>query len=152
MTVDLTTPSIRAGIQQALVERLADATGWDVQLRGSENTGTSSTTAVVYQVGENKSIANNEQYTAILELGVLISIRLEDQATGDAGNPYLQLDRAIAAVEQVMHSPDEWGLDPDYTDLRVLGHEVSDPTDDAEPLGWVRLQFTYRHSILTPQS
>lgn len=147
--MDLTTPSIRVRIQQALVERLATATGWDVQLRGRENASPALPHAIVYQIAESKDVANNLEYSAVLEIGVLVVIRPEEEPTET--NPYLQLDRAISAVEQVIHSPDSWGLDPDFTDVQILGHEVSEPTEDTEPMGWVRLQFKYRHNIETPQ-
>lgn len=148
--MDLTTPSIRVRIQQALVERLAEATGWDVQLRGRENASPVLPHAVVYQISETKDVANNEQYSAVLEVGVLVAIRPEEEPTET--NPYLQLDRAIAAVEQVVHVPDSWGVDDAFTDVQILGHEVTEPSEDTEPMGWVRLQFRYRHSIQTPQS
>jgi hypothetical protein len=151
--VDTTTPTIRDTIMTALVTRIAAQTGWTAQLRSGSNEAGDGVTATVFMTGEDKKLANIDQYNCTLLVGVEILAQAEDaDATIDAGNPYRYLDRLVSQAEQVIHEPDDWGLDPDYTDVQILGHEVRPPSDDVTLAALLRLQFTYRCSIATPQA
>jgi len=143
--------SIRDQILGAFVTRLGSIAGWSSQLRGAVNYGDAAVRAVVFFASEDKTIATNETYQATMQVGVLLTVRSEDaDAALDDGNPYRYLDRMVVEVERKVHDPDSWGLDPDYTDAVVLGHEVSDPDEQNELQAVVRLQFRYRHDYQDP--
>lgn len=148
-------PSIRDQIQTALVARLATITGWSAQLRGSTNTAPETgVLAVVAFLGEDKQLATSSPplYDASLHLLVWVCVDgHEADAVTDGGNPFRYLDRMVVLAEQKIHAPDAWGVDPDFTDVRVLGHEVSDPTDDLRLFAELRLTFTYRHTAENPE-
>jgi hypothetical protein len=56
----------------------------------------------------------------------------------------------VTEVEKAIHTPDSWGIDPDYTDVSITGHEVDDPTDDNEFVARVGITFQYRHDYQDP--
>ena len=146
------TTSIRMAIQLALVARLA-ALGWLVQLRDVENAGDAPVKAIVFQGSEDKRIENNDQYQATLQVAVEITVRAQDaHPTTDAGNAYRYLDRMVTLAETTIHSPDAWGLHPDFTDVTINGHDVSDPTERNEVQALLRLQFKYRHDYQNPEA
>jgi len=145
--------SIRDQILHTLTTRLSAVSGWSAQLRGAVNYADAAVRAVVFFVSEDKTIANNTQYIATMQAGVLLTVRTEDaDATVDAGNPYRYLDRMVVEVERTIHDPDAWGIDPDYTDAMVMGHEVADPDEQNELQAVIRLQFRYRHDYQDPES
>lgn len=144
--------SIRDVILGALVARLATIVGWNVQLRGVENRGNFAVTAIVYYVGEDKYLATSDQYQATLNVGVEITARMEDADPDlDAGNPYRYLDRLVAAAESQVHNPDEWGVNPAFSDVQIAGHDVAFPEEgDTEVAALLRLTFKYRHHYQDP--
>lgn len=143
--------SIRMNIALALVTRLA-ALGWNVQLRGTENAGDSPIKAVVFQAGEDKTITTTDQYQATLSITVEIAVRSEDASPSlDASNAYRYLDRVVVLAEKKIHNPDEWGLNPSFTDVRIDGHDVSDPNERNELSALLRLTFKYRHNYQDPE-
>jgi hypothetical protein len=145
--------SIRDNILGALVTRLATISGWDVQLRGAVNTADAAVKAVVLFVAEDKRLANNEHYVCTMQVAVFLTARAEDaHPTTDAGNPYRYLDRLVVLAEKKIHDPDSWGLNPDFTDVVVNGHDVSDPTEENEVTALMRLTFTYRHDYQDPEA
>jgi hypothetical protein len=145
--------SIRTNILLALVTRLAAIPGWAAQLRDRENGGDHPVLAVVFFFSEDKRIATNDQYQATMTVGVFIKGRIEDaDPTLDAGNVYRYLDRLVVLAEQKIHSPDEWGLTPGFTDVTINGHEVADPDEDNEVQALLRLTFTYRHHYQDPEA
>lgn len=145
--------SIRDNILNALVTRLATISGWNVQLRGSVNTADAPVKAVVFFVAEDKRLANAESYIATMQVAVFITARAEDaHSTIDAGNPYRYLDRLVVLAEKKIHDPDSWGLDPDFTDVVVNGHDVADPTEENEVTALMRMTFTYRHDYQDPEA
>lgn len=146
--------SIRQNILDALVTRLAAISGWSAQLRGSPNSiGSAAVAAIVAPVSEDKSITTADQYQATLQVLVWIVCNAED-ADGvlDGGNAYRYLDRLVTLAEKAIHDPDEWGLDPAFTDVQIVGHDVSEPTEDNQVAAQLRLQFRYRHSYQDPEA
>lgn len=147
--------SIRMNIAIALVARLATIQGWNVQLRSLENGGDFPVIAIVFFEGEAKRIAISSppQYQATCVVSVFIAGRSEDADPAlDGGNPYRYLDRLVTLAEKKIHNPDSWGLNPDFTDVSIEGHEVRDP-DESNPMHAVlRLAFTYRHDALDPEA
>jgi hypothetical protein len=146
--------TIRRNILEALVTRLAAISGWQVSLRTVDNiTPSSGVVAVVYPVSEDKQLANSAAYLATLQVGVLITARVDElNAVVDAGNPFLYLDRMVSLAEARIHAPDSWGLAPDFTDVVVNGHEVDEVDGDPTSVhAFLRLTFTYRHSITSPE-
>lgn len=148
--------TIRSTILNALVARLAAISGWTVQLRGAEQTGNHPVAVVVFMLGEDKALANNLAYQCTMTVGVEISANVADADPDlDDGNPYAYIDRLVAEVEKRIHVPDSWGLTPDFTDVRVDGHDLADPPQVEEFMrveALVRLTFTYRHSIESPEA
>lgn len=146
--------SIRDNILTALVTRLDAITGWTTQLRGSVNiAGDNGVVAIVAFVSEDKRLAASTVYTATMQVEVLITGRAEDaDATADDGNPYRYLDRLVVLAEKAIHTPDSWGVTPDFTDVVVTGHEVLDPSESNEVAAVLRLQFTYRHDYQNPEA
>lgn len=147
--------TIRANILGALITRLQAISGWNVQLRGAENTGNHPITAIVYMLGEDKAIATNQAYDCTMTVGVEVEANVVDADPDlDDGNPFLYVDRLVAEVEKTIHVPDSWGLSPDLTDVRIDGHDVADPPTEEEWMrvqALVRLTFRYRHSIESPE-
>lgn len=147
------TRSIRMNIALALVARLATIPGWNAQLRSSENGGDFPVIAVVFFEGEAKRIATTDQYQATAPMNVFITGRLEDaDQVLDDGNPYRYLDRLVVLAEKKIHSPDEWGLHPGFTDVTIEGHEVRDPDENNPMHALLRLSFTYRHDYQDPEA
>ena len=145
--------SIRDNILTALVSRLATIPGWDAQLRGVENTSATGVTAVVSFLTEEKQFANNEQYDCSMEVVVWIIGHVEDASVSlDASNAYRYLDRLVTLAEKKVHAPDSWGLNPDFTDVRINGHDVRDPEDESTVEALLRLTFTYRHQLANPEA
>ena len=132
---------------RACVDRIAGIEGFAATLRGTEaQFSGNAVTAVVFQDGEDKTIATIDQYDATLRVQVLVFVRTEDaDAVEDGGNPYRYLDRMVSLVEAVMHTPDSWGISPGVERVEVTGHEVSDPSEDNELHALVYLTFRYRH-------
>jgi len=144
--------SIRLNIQLALVARLA-ALGWNVQLRAQENAGDAPVKAIVFAPGEDKNITTADQYQATLNVFVEITVRVQDASpVTDASNAYRYLDRMVVLAETTIHSPDSWGLNPDFTDVSITGHDVSDPNERAEVQALLRLTFRYRHHYQNPEA
>lgn len=145
--------SIRDNILGALVTRLNGIAGWNAQLRGSTNAADSAVHAVVFFVSEEKRLANNESYSATMQVAVFITARAEDASpTVDGGNAYRYLDRLVVLAEKRIHAPDAWGVTPDFTDVVVNGHDVGDPTEQNEVTALLRLTFTYRHDLDDPEA
>jgi hypothetical protein len=144
--------SIRDGILVALVARLATIPGWSAQLRGVENIGNVPILAVVYPISEDKQLATNEDYQCTLNVGVWITIRIEDASlTLDGGNSFRYLDRCVTEAEKKIHDPDAWGLEPGFTDVLINGHDVDEVDGDETALdAFLRLTFKYRHHYQDP--
>ena len=84
---------------------------------------------------------------------MLLIVRQEDADSDlDASNPYRYLDRQLVKVEKVIHNPDSWGIDPDYTDVEMTGFEVEDPSDDNEFMCRLFITFQYRHDYQNPEA
>lgn len=148
--------SIRDNLCNALVARIAAIdTTWDAQLRSTANQTQDGkqVLAIVAMVNEAKQLAGSDAYSATLNVEVLIVGNAEDaDATLDAGNPFRYLDRLVADVERVVHAPDAWGVDPDYTDVQVTGHTVLDPSEDNTVAAVLAITFTYRHHYQDPDT
>lgn len=151
--------TIRQQIITEVVERLQAAqTEWSVQRRkvAGNPANEAAVTAVVAFVNEDKAIANSDAYLATLQLLVALTVNVEDADTDpdvDDGDAYLYLDRMVAEVEKAMHTPDEWGPNPLFADIVVLGHDVPDPEGETTVLtANVRLQFRYRHHYQDPSA
>jgi hypothetical protein len=147
--------SIRMNIALQLVTRLATIPGWNVQLRARENVGDAPIAAVVFFASEEKQegARRNYEYVAKMTVGVFIKCRAEDaDATLDGGNPYRYLDRQVVLAEKKIHDPDEWGLNPGFTDVFIEGHEVADPDESNEMEALLRLTFTYKHNYQDPEA
>lgn len=144
--------TIRANILKALVTRLEDIPGWNVQLRGAEQTGNHPIAAVVFLLGEDKPTLDSQDYTCRLTVGVEITARVDDASESlDDGNPFLYIDRLVGLAEKQIHSPDSWGLEPDFTDVRIDGHDVADPPLEHDWMvveALLRLTFTYKHDAV----
>ncbi len=145
--------SIRDSLLTTLVSRINAISGITGQLRGSYQTLTQPVVGIVVPVGEDKRLANNNTYDANYRCEVMIIVRQEDaQADTDDSNPFRYLDRMITEVEKVVHTPDSWGVSPDYTDVEITGHEVDEPTDENEYVARLFITFTYRHDYQDPES
>ena len=149
--------SILDQILLTLVARLAAIPQWDVQLRTGANAADAAVRATVFHISEDKDFANNEFYNCTLRVGVSIIVRMEDAdpvldvGTDGEPNPYRYFDRMRVLAEKKIHEPDSWGFDPDFTDVKINGHEVDNPSEKNELEGLMRLTFTYRHSITSPE-
>lgn len=138
--------TIRKTLLKALVARIDALPGWTVGLRGTENAVAGPVHAIVVQDGEDKTIANSQSYNATLRVSVVVMVRAEDaDETLDDGNAFLYLDRKMSEIENVLHDPDAWGVNPGFTEVRCVGHEVADPSDANELMARVLVRFTYRH-------
>lgn len=136
-----------------LVTRLDGLSGISATLRNSSQTVTAAVLAIVYPDNEDKRLANSNTYDATYSVEVMVIVREEDaDAVTDGGNPYRYLDRMVTKVEQAIHTPDSWGIDPDYTDVQITGHQVEDPTDDNEFVARVFVEFRYRHDYQDPEA
>jgi hypothetical protein len=146
--------SIRDNICNALVARLAAINGWKASLRGASNDNDDNEVqAVVFFVSEDKRIRGNQHYDATMQVVVMIECRMEDaDPVADAGNPYRYLDRLVTEAEKTIHSPDAWGLSPDFTDVAIGGHDVSDPTENNTLTALLRVTFNYRHDYQNPEA
>ena len=148
--------SIRFSIMKALVVRLATITGWDVQLRGMTNTasGDADVRAVVWTPGENKRLENTDKYSATLQVGVDIACAAEAaDAVLDEGNPLSLLDRMLVLAERKIHAPDAWGLDPEFNQVSIDGHDIREiAAGDGHVRARLRLTFIYRHDYLDPEA
>lgn len=145
--------SQRDTLLTTLVTRIDGISGITAQLRSSRQTVSDAVVAIVYPDSEDKELANSNTYLATYRCGVLIIVREEDaDAVTDASNPYRYLDRMVTEVEKVIHTPDAWGVDPDYTDVQITGHEVDDPTDDNEFMARLLVEFKYRHDYQDPSA
>jgi len=143
--------SQRDTLLTTLVTRVNGIDGVTGQLRNSKQTVTDAVVAIVYPESEDKQLANSNTYDATFRCVVLVIVREEDaDAVTDDSNPYRYLDRMVMEVERAVHTPDTWGVDPDYTDVLVTGHEVEDPTDDNEFVARVFIEFRYRHDYQDP--
>ena len=155
--------SIRWTILQALEQRLATLDKWHATLRRDETAWPPDTdvVALIFALGESKVLAASDLYDATLTVGVEIAARASDAddtldgdgSTGSA-NPYSYLDRLVTQAEQLIHTPDSWGLQPAFTDVRVDGHDIATPEAGEEAhqvYALLRLTFTYRHSIEDPE-
>lgn len=140
--------SIRQQILRDFVARLNTISGWAGQLRSDKNDFTTNkqVLAVVAATGERKQLSNSERYDAWLTVEVLVVGHTEDtDPTLDGGNPYAYLDRLVSQVEQAMHLPDTWGVNPAFTDGWVDGHQVQEPAQEAQIVAVVNCTFHYRH-------
>ena len=143
--------SQRDTLLTTLVTRVNGIDGVTGQLRNSRQAVTDAVVAIVYPESEDKQLANSNTYDATFRCVVLVIVREEDaDAVTDDSNPYRYLDRMVMEVERAVHTPDTWGVDPDYTDVLVTGHEVEDPTDDNEFVARVFIEFRYRHDYQDP--
>lgn len=153
--------SIRWTIMEALRDRLATLGGWTASMRRDvEARGNSLVRATIWHVGEENTFANATDYDVQLEVLVEIEARAADaddtlDGDGSAGsaNPYSYLDRMVVEAEKLIHTPDTWGLQPAFTDVRVTGHDVAGPEDGEElhtVAALLRLTFRYRRSIEDP--
>jgi len=144
--------SIRMNIQKALVARLA-ALRWNSQLHGHENSGDAPVKAITFAPTEDKRIETTDQYQATLSVFVEITVRVQDaHPTTDSGNAYEYLDRMVTLAEKTIHSPDEWGLTPSFSDAAIAGHDTADPNERGEVQALLRLQFKYRHDYQDPEA
>jgi hypothetical protein len=149
---DPTTSTIRWQILEALVVRLAAIDGFVAGLRSQVNEQESNgIVATVFFVGEDKKPDTATTYLSTMTVGVEVVVDQTAAIEADGTNLYATLDRALSCVEQIVHAPDSWGLDDDFTDVSIVSTEASDPRDELTLAGAVRLQFRYRHSIEGPQ-
>ncbi len=136
-----------------LVTRINAISGISASLRSSHQEVDSAVVAIVYPDSEDKRLANNNTYDATLRVGVMLIVRQEDaDADLDDSNPYRYLDRMLVKVEKVIHNPDSWGINPDYTDVEMTGFEVEDPTDDNEFVTRLWIKIDYRHDYQDPEA
>lgn len=154
--------SIRWTILQALEQRLATLAGWHPTLRRDlvQWPADVDVLALIYALGESKTLASSNLYDATLTVGVEITGKVDDaddtldgDGTAGSANPYSYLDRLVVQAEQLIHTPDAWGLDPAFTDVRVEGHDIAAPEEGQETYqvgALLRLTFQYRHSIEDP--
>lgn len=133
------------------MSRLDAISGISAVLRSDRTNVTQPVVCIVYPDSEDKRLANSNTYDATYRVEVMVIVRQEDaDAVTDAGNPYRYLDRMVTQVEAAVHTPDSWGIDPDYTDVMVTGHEVQDPSEDNEHAARVFIEFRYRHDYQDP--
>lgn len=156
--------SIRWTILQALEQRLATIGRWHATLRRDVTQWPSGADvlALVFALGETKQLASSDLYDATLTVGVEITGKCSDadddldgDGTPGSANPYGYLDRCVTQAEQLIHSPDTWGLNPAFTDVRVDGHDIAAQADGEEQFqvtALLRLTFNYRHKIEDPET
>jgi hypothetical protein len=145
--------TIRYNILRALRDRLGTIAGWSASLRQEVNTGNHPVEAIVVFLGENVEIANTEQVLATMTIAVEITARIDDAADTYAGDSFAYLDDLVALAEKKINSPDSWGLDPGFTDLRIDGHDVADPPgvdEFTEVSALLRMTVVYRHHYQDP--
>ena len=155
--------SIRWTILQALEQRLATLDRWHPTLRRDlvQWPANVDVLALIYALGESKTLAASNLYDATLTVGVEIFGKtadaddtLDGDGTAGSANPYSYLDRLVVQAEQLIHTPDAWGLDPAFTDVRVEGHDIfrqEDGQENYQVSALLRLTFNYRHSIEDPE-
>jgi hypothetical protein len=147
--------SIRDQLQTALVARLATISGCTAALRGLQNDlPASGFSAVVAMLTEDKVLLTSAPalYSCTLQLLIFVTVAIDDaHAVTDGGNAFRYLDRMVVLVEKTIHAPDAWGPAPLFTDVAVLGHDVSDPSDENTLTAEVRVSFTYRHTAEDPE-
>lgn len=141
--------SIRRQILLALRDRIATLPGWDVQITGGVHDPAARILADVFYTSESKDLANSEEYEATLSAGVLVTAMREDAQLEDEdeGNDLLYLERLCAQAEQSIHSPLSWPVVPDFTRVRVTGHDVIEPSDSSYLMFVVQVEFLYRHHV-----
>lgn len=145
--------TIRDTLLTTFVARLDAITDVSAALRTTVNNVPNPVHCIVYPEGEDKSLRSHQQYQCTFRVEVLVVVREEDaDATLDGGNAYRYLDRMVGEVEKVLHAPDSWGLDPDYTDMWTTGHVVEDPSDQNELMARVFVQFQYVHDYQDPSA
>lgn len=140
--------SCRDQIAQELVARLGAISGWTVA-RGDRGAPASNVPvlAMVYQIGENKTVGSTEHYACTLRLGVILRSGIEHASpTVDGGNGQRYLDRLITLAEQAVHSAD-W---PDQVLQAIEGHEIAPPGESSVLEALVSISFQYRHQFDDP--
>lgn len=146
-------PSQRDTLLTTLVTRLDSIAGISAVLRSDRTNVNAAVVAIVYPDSEDKRLANSNTYDATYRVEVMVVVRQEDaDGVTDGGNPYRYLDRMVTLIESAVHTPDSWGIDPDYTDVMVTGHEVQDPSEDNEHAARVFIEFRYRHDYQDPSA
>lgn len=144
--------SIRRLILLALRDRLREISGWDVQVAGAAHDPDAEVSADVYYTSETKTLENSEQYHSTLQCAVFLSSGIEHAAEEDEGIPALYIERLVTEVEKVVHSPDSWGLNPDFTDMQVTGHDVLWPDGEESLIGAeIQLRCQFRHNYQNPE-
>jgi len=143
--------SIRDLILTELVTRVDAITGVSAALRSDENTVDSDVHAIVYPIGEDKSLDTGQSYNATYRVEVLL-IALVGNADPDmdGSNAYRYLDRMVTEVEKVIHVPDAWGPAAPVTDVWIQGHDVVEPDEENEIAARISLTFKYRHDYRDP--
>jgi hypothetical protein len=146
--------SIRMGILDSLVDRLAAIPGWTARLRDVENPEANAPiVATVYFIDEDKKFATNEQYGCTMQVGVELVVRSEDVGAGDEGNAFRYLERQVVLLEKQIHAPDSWGPDSKFADVVVNGHSIDNVDGDVTSvIAYVLLTFTYLHALADPEA
>lgn len=152
-------PTIRDQILTELTTRLDSISDdWRADMRGPVNdTGDHKVRAHVAMFGESKTLATNLDYQVRANVIVLVIARVEDATaeldadpvTGEP-NAYRYLDRRMAEAESAVHTPEQWNVQPDYTDVTIDAIDFADADDEGEVQGIMRLTFNYRHDFQDP--
>lgn len=139
--------SCRDQIAEELATRLRANSGWTVDRGERAGTANVPVLAVVYQIGENKTVASTEHYACTLRLGVLLRSGVERaSSTLDGGNAQRYMDRLLTLAEKSVHSS-TW---PNEVIVSLEGHEVAPPSETNQIEALLTITFQYRHQFTDP--
>jgi hypothetical protein len=149
--------SIRYQLLNELVARVDAITDVGCVLRNITNQVDQAVMCIAYPEGEEMQLANTNSYNASFRVEVMVIVRVEDaddtldgDGTAGSANPYRYIDRMLTEVQKVVHTPDQWGTVPDFTDVAMTGHVVEDPTEANELEARLFIEFSYRHDYQNP--
>lgn len=144
----------------ALLERLRTIAGFDAQIAGVAHVNPDAKVLVeIWLQGEDKEYDTTQAYQGELrvhaQIGVHESLVNDDPLPeGDAGNIDMCVERQVAAIESVVHVPDDWADHPTHTYLKVEGWDFLEPIgesiDAKRAYALVRFLFTYEHAYTDP--
>lgn len=152
--------SRRRNLLKALLDRLRTISGFDVQIAGVAHASPDAKVLVeLYIQNEDKEFETTQakqcRFRVYAQLGVHESLVNDDALPeGDEGNIDLCIERQVTALEQVIHTPDNWGDHPTHTYLNVEGWDylepVGDAVDEKRAYAVVRFLFEYEHAYTDP--